>query len=353
MANTIRAKGLQGLLFERGNYVKAPSSLRTTLLAIAPALVVLVFAVRAQAAAKNYTIKTSLSQISVSGTLTSTLAGTEPVMEQAPGSLTTTYSGTIKTDFAAGSIQFLSGTTIDANISGSWTPTATGAAGTSAADYGGRVIFFPGVANVVADFAGRTFISDLLSGSLTVNGSGQFDLSSTALQFTSGAIAYRVPAVPLTGSGSIIGNGGTLTGSGSRTGLYAEKLTIPINTTMLVQIDADTSASLILTGQLVAFAAVPGDFDSDGDVDGADFVAWQTNFPKPTGATLAQGDADADGDVDGADFVVWQTNFPYSGSPGVSPVPEPASGCLSLVGILCLVSCKRRLHASRTAARGL
>src|SRR5690606_33311456 len=53
-----------------------------------------------------------------------------------------------------------------------------------------------------------------------------------------------------------------------------------------------------------------GDFDGDGDVDGADFVVWQTNFPKSTGGTLATGDADADGDVDGADFVVWQTNFP-------------------------------------------
>jgi hypothetical protein len=68
---------------------------------------------------------------------------------------------------------------------------------------------------------------------------------------------------------------------------------------------------------------VPGDFDSDGDVDGADFVAWQTNFPTASGATLAGGDADGDGDVDGADFVVWQTNFPYTPGPGASPVPEP------------------------------
>lgn len=59
---------------------------------------------------------------------------------------------------------------------------------------------------------------------------------------------------------------------------------------------------------------IPGDFDSDGDVDGADFVAWQTHFPTAAGATLATGDADADGDVDGADFVVWQTHFPTSPS---------------------------------------
>jgi hypothetical protein len=82
----------------------------------------------------------------------------------------------------------------------------------------------------------------------------------------------------------------------------------------------------------------PGDFDSDGDVDGADFVAWQTNFPKANGATLAQGDADGDGDVDGADFVVWQTNFPFTPGPGTAsvagtvPVPEPHSVLLLAIG---------------------
>lgn len=78
----------------------------------------------------------------------------------------------------------------------------------------------------------------------------------------------------------------------------------------------------------------PGDFDGDGDVDGADFVAWQTHYPLASGATLANGDADADGDVDGADFAVWQSSF--SGSP-VSTVPEPGSIVLfvgSLVGLV-------------------
>jgi T5SS/PEP-CTERM-associated repeat protein len=79
--------------------------------------------------------------------------------------------------------------------------------------------------------------------------------------------------------------------------------------------------------------SVPGDFDSDGDVDGADFVAWQTNFPKSTGATLAQGDADGDGDVDGADFVVWQTNFPFTPGPAAAPVPEPRALLLGLLAI--------------------
>jgi hypothetical protein len=82
----------------------------------------------------------------------------------------------------------------------------------------------------------------------------------------------------------------------------------------------------------VAPSLHPGDFDADGDVDGADFVAWQTNFPKASGALLSEGDADSDGDVDGADFVVWQTNFPFSPGPGTSPIPEPASMIPLLLG---------------------
>jgi hypothetical protein len=86
----------------------------------------------------------------------------------------------------------------------------------------------------------------------------------------------------------------------------------------------------------------PGDFDSDGDVDGADFVAWQTNFPTAMGATLAQGDADGDGDVDGADFVVWQTNFPFTPGPGASPVPEPTALALAAISTIGLFTLRRR-----------
>jgi uncharacterized protein YjbI with pentapeptide repeats len=84
---------------------------------------------------------------------------------------------------------------------------------------------------------------------------------------------------------------------------------------------------LYTTGE-VTLRSIPllaGDFDSDGDVDGADFVAWQTHVPRGSGATLAQGDADGDGDVDGADFIEWQTNAPFTPAPAASPVPEPAS----------------------------
>jgi hypothetical protein len=79
-----------------------------------------------------------------------------------------------------------------------------------------------------------------------------------------------------------------------------------------------------------AATAIPGDFDLDGDVDGADFVVWQTHFPSTSGAELITGDADLDGDVDGADFVAWQTHFPTAPSPAT--VPEPSGIWLIAAG---------------------
>jgi hypothetical protein len=101
----------------------------------------------------------------------------------------------------------------------------------------------------------------------------------------------------------------------------------PASTSMMGAYDVDFFAWKPGT-----FTPVQGDFDNDGDVDGADFVAWQTNFPTALGATRAMGDADNDGDVDGADFVVWQTNFPFTPGGAVAPLPEPAAMMLILLG---------------------
>ena len=54
---------------------------------------------------------------------------------------------------------------------------------------------------------------------------------------------------------------------------------------------------------------LPGDFDQDSDVDGEDFLNWQTGFGMVAGATASDGDGDFDGDVDGEDFLIWQQNL--------------------------------------------
>jgi uncharacterized protein YjbI with pentapeptide repeats len=106
-------------------------------------------------------------------------------------------------------------------------------------------------------------------------------------------------------------------------------------------------SNLYTTGEVTLLAlASPGDFDGDGDVDGADFVTWQTNYPKIGGALGSEGDADGDGDVDGADFVVWQTNFPTQAGGGSSVVPEPAAGCLGVLFALAIWHVARRQVAN-------
>jgi hypothetical protein len=80
----------------------------------------------------------------------------------------------------------------------------------------------------------------------------------------------------------------------------------------------------------------PGDFDSDSDVDGADFLTWQRNLGRAAGATQSQGDADGDGDVDAIDLSNWRIYFGPSFSnlaaaaPAIEPLRESSSSGAAL-----------------------
>jgi hypothetical protein len=90
--------------------------------------------------------------------------------------------------------------------------------------------------------------------------------------------------------------------------------------------------------------ALPADFDNDGDVDGDDFLAWQTGFGIQSGASHADGDADGDGDVDGDDFLVWQTQLSSrAAGAGAGGVPEPSAGLLFLLGAVVMAAAVARL----------
>lgn len=91
------------------------------------------------------------------------------------------------------------------------------------------------------------------------------------------------------------------------------------------------------TGGTAAAVAIPGDFDADADVDGADLAIWKANYG--TGTSVATGDADGDNDADGNDFLVWQRNL--TSSP-VFAIPEPSAFLLLSMGGIAILT--RRLR---------
>ena len=90
------------------------------------------------------------------------------------------------------------------------------------------------------------------------------------------------------------------------------------------------SPRLILQALAPAVIAENADFDSDGDVDGRDFLIWQRGFGGA--GSLATGDANSDGQVNADDLAIWQNQ--YGSVPELNAastaVPEPSSLALTL-----------------------
>ena len=87
---------------------------------------------------------------------------------------------------------------------------------------------------------------------------------------------------------------------------------------------------------------LPGDTNSDGDVDDSDLGTSLANYTGPlgnVGKTAAQGDTDGDGDVDDSDLGTSFAN--YTGPISPNNVPEPASAVLLAIGALGTLRRKR------------
>jgi thermolabile hemolysin len=100
-------------------------------------------------------------------------------------------------------------------------------------------------------------------------------------------------------------------------------------------------ADLLLDG-------LAGDFDTDGEVDAADYKLWRAGFG-PASAVRKRGDADGDNDVDGRDFLAWQRGVGrdiitqvMSGRASVTPEPSAA---MLFVSALAAISRWRRTTA--------
>jgi hypothetical protein len=286
---------------------------------------------------RDFSIVTNQSAITLSGTV-DTSVGSAPIQPQGAGSLTTSYTGTIKTDLFASGISFLSGSTIDANVNGSWKPLADASDGSAAADYGAKATF---LVVIRVDFAGRNLVAGLTSGNLPIEAGNQFDLSTTTVTFASGDLAYRSSIGDPSGFASIAGKSALLSGNGALNSQIqgtqtSATLTLPINSDFVIQPDASTTVNLHLAGQLVATSTFVtplwGDYNQNGAVDAADYSLWRQSLA--SGTSLPNDDTPG---VGADDFTRWRTHFGQTVSASLAGINVPEPSCLGLlVGALIL-----------------
>jgi len=82
---------------------------------------------------------------------------------------------------------------------------------------------------------------------------------------------------------------------------------------------------------------LPGDFNGDQVVNGADLTEWKADF-----GVDDDSDADDDGDSDGQDFLIWQRNVGDTGvTAAASAVPEPAALALAAIALAPLAARRR------------
>lgn len=97
------------------------------------------------------------------------------------------------------------------------------------------------------------------------------------------------------------------------------------------------------TLQLPPLSSLPSaDFNSDGDADGGDFLAWQRGYGISAGATLQDGDGDHDFEVDDDDFKVWEKSFGREELGVSSVLPEPGSLVLALLAMVAIAATRGR-----------
>ncbi len=106
-------------------------------------------------------------------------------------------------------------------------------------------------------------------------------------------------------------------------------------------------------GAYEARSAAAADFDSDGDVDGSDFLAWQRGY-RTQNAARAQGGSDVDTGTDSSDLAAWRPSYgqaqqvaaAVNGAPASSDSRSPVEAAIAFA-----VSETELASPSRTVSR--
>ncbi|MCX6928371.1 MAG: hypothetical protein NT154_34955 [Verrucomicrobia bacterium] len=205
--------------------------------------------------ARVYTLDPNQSALSISGNIIG-----YTMTQQAPGSLTTKFGGTIQATVVGNTIQFAGLSLVEAQDSGSWQPKGDGTAGSESANFGAQASSFFASAKAAL----RKIQLDVISSALTMN-NGQFDSRGLTFLFPSNApstFCYAVTGAlskngfePLGGyATNTIATLSSLTTSGTQ-----QTLTIPVDATFVLSLLSPNDSSFTVKGQLVAStsASVP------------------------------------------------------------------------------------------------
>jgi fibronectin-binding autotransporter adhesin len=248
-------------------------------------------------------------------TISSNYTAAGPIVSNKTGAGSATFNGAITAATSVtvnGGAVTLAGAntyTGDNTINGG-SLTASGASATFGAGdvtvNGGSAVISAGVANAIHD-----------SATLTLLGGGAAGSADAGFISLDAGINEQIAAL-------VLGNTLQTSGTYGATGSGATNIN-----------DEYFSGLGIIT---VASLGVPGDYNGNGVVDGADYVLWRNGGP-------LQNEVDNPGTVNQADYTAWRARFGNSGAGSglgdSTAVPEPATLLLSLLMICFTLSVSR------------
>jgi autotransporter-associated beta strand protein len=106
----------------------------------------------------------------------------------------------------------------------------------------------------------------------------------------------------------------------------------------LFRLSASTATELKLT--YIGFAPLPGDFNGDQLVDGADYTVWRDHVGSPEGALLNS--AGTGGVIDQDDYNLWVANYGQTAPTTATAVPEPTAALLLFASLAAAGPWRRR-----------
>ena len=184
-----------------------------------------------------------------------------------------------------------------------------------------------------------TFAFDIFNLPTTIGFTAGLDLDSfNAVGNTSTLAANLTPFFGANTLPAGAGNDFSATFDTSTIGNFSATYTLAFSDENLAGATSLGTMTLTLTGVVEpAAVAESADFDSDGDVDGADFLAWQRGLGTAA-ATPSDGDGNDDQWVDADDLSIWSSQFGQTTISPLQAVPEPAAAWLAALAAMFLTA---------------